>query len=71
MSVDLILSMPVITSRNVPDGQFFIIDRKIYTSLTLDQLMVKLWVGDALKAARINLARVVANAERRLGLAPR
>ncbi len=59
------LGMPIITSRNVPVGSFIIIDRCIYTSLTIDQLMVKLWVADAIKLARAHLRSLVAEVEAR------
>lgn len=61
-----ILGMPVITSKHVPEGQFLIIDRMIYTRLNMDQLVLKIWIGDAIRAAKAHLAALVAAAESRL-----
>jgi hypothetical protein len=66
VSTASILGMPVTTDCNVPIGKFLIVDRRIHTSMTLDQLMVKLWVGDALKKARTHLAGLVEAVELRL-----
>lgn len=59
----------VVTSKAVPAGQFFFIAGDIYTSMTFDELLVKIWVGTAAKKMRAHLADIVAATERRLGLA--
>lgn len=62
------LNMPIVYARNAPPGKFILIGGTIYTSMTTDQLLVKMWIGHAIKAAKTHLAQLVADAERRLNL---
>lgn len=68
LELSSIYGMPIITSSHVPPGQFIIIDRRIYTNLTINQFMITLWVADAMKKGKTHLALLVAECEARLGL---
>lgn len=61
-----LLGMGIVITNAVPPGQFFIIDGLIHTSLTFDQLQVKLWVGEMRVALRLHIAELVEAAELRL-----